>query len=98
MKRSLGAAAGAVAGGLPRKLTAVGTVGEKGQLFTVYERNWHCSACNHENYPVRIRCVRCKKKKPDGGHDYVQDPALVSLRAGEAVPWQEAVDPATNQM
>ena len=84
---------------LPRKVTATGTVGEKGQLFTVYERNWMCKSCDQENYPVRIRCVRCKKKKPEGlGHDYVQDPALVSLRAGETIAWQEAIDPATNQM
>ena len=28
--------------GLPRKITAVGTIGEANQLFTVYEKNWHC--------------------------------------------------------
>ena len=27
---------------LPRKKTAVGTIGEANQLFTVYERNWNC--------------------------------------------------------
>lgn len=84
---------------LPRQLTAVGTVGEKGQLFTVLERNWQCKSCDQENYPIRVRCTRCRKKKPEGaGHDYVQDPALLSLKAGEVVSWQEAVDPATNQM
>ena len=84
---------------LPRTVTAVGTVGEKGQLFTVLERNWLCKSCNQENYPVRIRCTRCRKRKPeDAGHDYVQDPALVALKAGETVSWKEAVDPTTNQM
>jgi hypothetical protein len=84
---------------LPRKLTAIGTAGEKGQLFTVYERNWQCSSCRQENYPAMIRCLRCKKTKPAGsGHDYYQDPALVALQAGERISWQETIDPATNQM
>ncbi len=39
--------------GLPRKLTAVGTVGELNQLFTVYEKNWNCPDCGQENYPAR---------------------------------------------
>jgi rubredoxin len=39
--------------GLPRKLTAVGTVGEQNQLFTVYEKNWNCPDCGQENYPAR---------------------------------------------
>lgn len=39
--------------GLPRKLTAVGTVGEQNQLFTVYEKNWNCTDCGQENYPAR---------------------------------------------
>lgn len=40
--------------GLPRKLTAVGTVGEQNQLFTVYEKNWNCPDCGQENYPARF--------------------------------------------
>jgi hypothetical protein len=39
--------------GLPRKLTAVGTIGKLNQLFTVYEKNWHCKDCGQENYPSR---------------------------------------------
>ncbi len=40
--------------GLPRKLTAVGTVGDVNQLFTVYEKNWNCSDCGQENYAARL--------------------------------------------
>jgi hypothetical protein len=39
--------------GLPRKLTAVGTVGDVNQLFTVYEKNWNCADCGQENYAAR---------------------------------------------
>jgi NADH pyrophosphatase NudC (nudix superfamily) len=39
--------------GLARKLTAVGTMGEANQLFTVYEKNWNCTDCGQENYPAR---------------------------------------------
>lgn len=38
---------------LPRQMTAVGTMGEMGQLFTVYEKNWICKDCNQENYSSR---------------------------------------------
>lgn len=40
--------------GLPRKLTAVGTIGDVNQLFTVYEKNWNCKDCGQENYPSRL--------------------------------------------
>ena len=77
----------------PRKLTAVGTVGEKGQLFTVYAKNWKCPSCSQENYPTKIRCHRCKKKKPDDVNpEYVMDPALQAMQQGETIAWQEAVD------
>jgi hypothetical protein len=39
--------------GLPRKLTAIGTVGSLNQLFTVYEKNWNCTDCGQENYASR---------------------------------------------
>ena len=39
--------------GLNRKVTAVGTVGEMGQLMTVYENNWFCPDCSQENYASR---------------------------------------------
>ena len=38
---------------LPRKMTPVGTMGEMGQLFTVYEKNWNCKDCGQENYASR---------------------------------------------
>ena len=38
---------------LYRKVTAIGTVGEMGQLFTVYEKNWNCPDCGQENYASR---------------------------------------------
>ena len=40
-------------GGLARNMTAVGTMGEMGQLFTVYEKNWNCKDCGQENYSSR---------------------------------------------
>ena len=49
-------------GGPTRKVTAVGTVGEVGQLFTVYEANWKCQSCGQENYASRPRCYRCGLK------------------------------------
>ena len=83
-----------------RKTTAIGTVGERGQLFTVYENNWNCAECGQENYASRPRCLRCKKQKPAGvqAQNLVQDPALLALQSGEAVLWQEVVDPASHQM
>ncbi len=42
---------------LPRKLTAVGTMGQMGQLFTVFEKNWHCKDCGQENYASRLIIV-----------------------------------------
>jgi hypothetical protein len=84
--------------GLPRKLTAVGTVGEVGQLFTVYEKNWNCVDCNQENYAARPRCFRCKKSKPASANNYVIDPAFQALQAGQEIPWQEVIDPNTYQV
>jgi hypothetical protein len=40
--------------GLPRKLTAVGIIGEVYQLFTIYEKNWNCNDCGQENYASRF--------------------------------------------
>lgn len=95
MKRNVAATVTSV----PRKLTATGTAGERGQLFTVYERNWLCKSCSQENYPIRVRCSRCRLKRPEGsGHDYVQDPALLALQAGETNSWRETIDPTSKQM
>jgi rubredoxin len=48
------AASSGPAQGLPRKLTAIGTVGEQNQLFTVFEKNWDCPECGQENYARRL--------------------------------------------
>lgn len=81
-------------------MTAVGTMGEAGQLFTVYEKNWHCPECNQENYATRMRCFRCKSKKPESEdqNNFVQNPALVAVQAGKEIEWQEAIDPASYQI
>jgi hypothetical protein len=82
---------------LPRKATAMGMAGQMGQLFTVYEKNWHCLECGQENYASRPRCQRCRKQRP-AGHEYVQDPALAAMQAGAENPWQEVIDPASKQL
>ena len=84
--------------GLPRKLTAIGTVGEVGQLFTVYEKNWKCPDCNQENYASRTKCFRCKSTKPEGMQNYVMDPAVEALQNGGNIDWQEVIDPTTYQI
>eukprot|EP01038_Epipyxis_sp_PR26KG_P007445 gene7445-10146_t len=84
--------------GLPRKLTAVATIGKANQLFTVFESNWNCNSCNQENYAARPRCSRCKKQKPQGLNNYVMDPALSALQSGVEICWQEVLDPASKQL
>ncbi len=84
--------------GLPRKVTPVGTVGAMGQLFTVYEKNWQCPDCGQENYAARTKCFRCRTSKPEGLDNYVEDPALVALKKGGELQWQEAIDPNTYQI
>lgn len=79
-------------GELPRKLTAVGTLGDVGAAYTVYEKNWFCADCSHENYARRQRCFRCRAKKvaaPD---------ALVVDSKGDQHSWREALDPATHKI
>ncbi|KAJ1419789.1 hypothetical protein B484DRAFT_453306 [Ochromonadaceae sp. CCMP2298] len=83
---------------LPRQLTAVGTVGEQNQLFTIYEKNWTCKDCGQENYPKRPRCFQCKKAKPEGVDNIVMDPAYEALKAGKDQEWQEVVDPSSYQI
>lgn len=85
-------------GPLARKVTAVGTVGEMGQLFTIYEKNWNCPDCSQENYASVPRCFRCKRKKPVGQENFVSDPALEAMRAGKEIEWSEAIDPNTYQV
>lgn len=81
-----------------RKVTAVGTIGDVGQLFTVFEKNWKCLECGQENYASRLRCSRCRGHKPEGQNEYVLDPALQALQRGEEIPWREAIDPNTYQI
>ena len=83
--------------GLPRKVTAVGVVGDIGQLFTVYEKNWMCSECNQENYASRGRCFRCKAAKP-AVDNYVGDNALQTFKEGNQIDWQEVIDPVSYQI
>lgn len=82
----------------PRKMTAIGTVGEAGQLFAVYEKNWHCPECNQENYASKKRCSRCRQHKPEGTNNYIVDPALQAVQSGQKIPWKEAIDPTTYQI
>ena len=85
---------------LARQVTAMGTVGQMGQLFTIYEKNWFCPDCNQENYASRPKCLRCRKSKPQGLTNYVMDPALAALQSGQAAvcPWKEAIDPNSYQI
>lgn len=84
--------------GPSKKLTAVGVAGEMGQLFTVYEKNWHCNECKQENYPTKTRCFRCKKPKDVVDHDYAPNKALEALQRGEEIFWQEVMDPTSLQV
>uniref|UniRef100_K3X6J4 Pre-mRNA-splicing factor cwc2 n=1 Tax=Globisporangium ultimum (strain ATCC 200006 / CBS 805.95 / DAOM BR144) TaxID=431595 RepID=K3X6J4_GLOUD len=79
-------------GDLPRKLTAVGTLGDVGAAYTVYEKNWICAECNNENYARRERCYRCRARK------VVAPDALVVDSKGDQHAWREALDPATNKI
>mmetsp|Transcript_17692 Transcript_17692/g.15963 ORF Transcript_17692/g.15963 Transcript_17692/m.15963 type:complete len:506 (+) Transcript_17692:488-2005(+) len=83
---------------LSRKVTAMGTTGEFGQLFTVYEKNWNCPDCGQENYASRPKCFRCRHSKPSGDQNLILDPALQALKEGKEIEWQEAIDPNTYQV
>lgn len=77
---------------LPRKVTAVGTLGDVGAAYTVYEKNWICAECKSENYARRERCQRCRSPKvmaPD---------ALVTSSTGDQHQWREALDPSSNKI
>ncbi len=84
--------------GLPRKVTPIGTVGNVGQLFTVYEKNWNCPDCGMENYAARGKCSRCRASKPVGSDNYVLDPALAAIQQGNEIQWEEAIDPTSYQI
>lgn len=86
--------------GLTRSVTAMGTTGEMGQLFTVYEKNWKCPDCTQENYASVPKCFRCKRKKPAhlAQENMVVDGAVGALRAGEEIDWMETIDPNSYQV
>jgi hypothetical protein len=47
---------------------------------------------------IRPKCFRCKKSKPEGLNNFVEDPALQSLGSGMQSHWQEVIDPNSYQM
>lgn len=75
---------------------AIGTVGASGQLHTVYATNWSCQDCKQSNFATKNRCIRCKKQRTVD--NLVLDPAVKALQEGTEIPWQEAIDPTSNQM
>ncbi|CCI46760.1 unnamed protein product [Albugo candida] len=77
---------------LPRKITAVATLGDVGAAYAVYEKNWICEDCRHENYPRRERCFRCRAPKK------AANDALISTSTGDKHKWREALDVATNKI
>lgn len=79
-------------GELPRALTAVGTLGDVGAAYAVYEKNWVCADCSHENYARRKRCFRCRAPKVE------RPDALVVDSAGDQHAWREALDPVSNKI
>ena len=77
---------------LPRKITAVATLGDVGAAYAIYEKNWICEDCRHENYPRRERCFRCRAPKK------AAKDALISTSTGDKHKWREALDVATNKI
>lgn len=82
---------------LPRKQTAISTVGGVGQLREVYAENWKCSDCEQENYASRPKCIRCKKPRPE---NILLNATAASGASLNAPPcdWFEAVDPNSRQI
>ena len=76
---------------LPRKLTAVGTVGQVGASYTVFEKNWICKACGGENYARRERCSRCRGPKT-ASEDSIVIPQNCNTK------WREALDPESGHI
>lgn len=78
---------------LPRRVTAIGTIGPVGAAYTVYEKNWFCAECKNENYARRQRCHRCRAAKPENC-----DSLVVQSATGEKNLWREAVDPVSRHI
>jgi len=74
----------------------VGTTGGLGQLHTVYAVPWICPDCKQQNSANKNRCVRCKKLRTV--ENLLLDPAVVALQEGKEIPWQEVIDPSSNQI
>ena len=50
-------------------------------------------------FTCRFKCSRCRKQKPAAAAaNYVADPALEALKAGQEIAWQEVIDPTSKQM
>uniref|UniRef100_M4B593 Pre-mRNA-splicing factor cwc2 n=2 Tax=Hyaloperonospora arabidopsidis (strain Emoy2) TaxID=559515 RepID=M4B593_HYAAE len=77
---------------LPQEVTAVGTLGDVGAAYAVYEKNWRCEDCTHENYARRKRCFRCRAPKVE------RPDALVVDSLGDRHTWREALDPTSNKI
>ncbi|KAI9921882.1 hypothetical protein PsorP6_001759 [Peronosclerospora sorghi] len=73
-------------------VTAVATLGDVGAAYAVYEKNWRCADCNHDNYARRARCFRCRAPKVERPDAYVVD------SVGDQHAWREALDPVTKQL
>lgn len=90
--------------GPARKMAPVAVVGAMGSSYTVFEKNWTCQECHAQNYATKVRCVRCRAKKPQAGGGLVHGGAAprtetadnngsssaADVRHGE---WKEIFDP-----
>ncbi|CAH0485305.1 unnamed protein product [Peronospora farinosa] len=79
-------------GELPQQFTAVGTLGDVGAAYAVYEKNWICTDCSHENYARRKRCFRCRAPKVERPDAFVVD------SQGDQHSWREALDSVSNKI
>ncbi|OWZ16018.1 Pre-mRNA-splicing factor cwc2 [Phytophthora megakarya] len=76
----------------PVQVTAVGTLGDVGASYAVYEKNWICDDCGHDNYARRKRCFRCRAAKVE------RPDVLVVDNKARAHTWREALDPTTHKI
>ena len=86
--------------GPARKMIPVATEGPLGASYTVYEKNWTCADCGHENYASKARCHRCRAHRPEPGEAGGASEAdrVIAGPAPEAAEWREAVDPDTKHV
>jgi len=55
---------------------------------------WQCASCCKFNNVDQLRCVQCKKKKPDDTVDFPKPPDDAEITAA----WKEHVDPESEQV